>query len=189
MKRNLAIVFLTASMLGGCSSLISAARETPIQEDPASRTTGDYIQDHVVETKIEVNLNKGSEALKNSHINVTSYNGQILLTGQVPNTQVREEAGRVAGAFREVRKVHNELTIGGPTSAIIRANDSFITSKIKLQLLGNNEVPSSSIKVVTENGTVYLMGLVTRAQADAATDIIRSITGVNKIVKVFEYID
>lgn len=175
-------------ILSGCSSLISATWEEPIQEDRGSRTLGNYLEDEVIETKTLVNLNKGSVALRNSHVGATSYNGLVLLTGQVPNAATKEEAERITSQIREVRKVHNELEIAGPTSSIVRSNDIYLTSRVKLQLLAERNINGGRIKVVTENSTVYLMGLVSQKEADLAVRIVRTITGVQKIVKAFEYI-
>ena len=174
--------------LSGCSSLISATREEPIHEDAGKRTLGSYVEDEMIENKTLVNINKGSSAVNTAHIGVTSYNGILLLTGQVPNEAARTEAEQIAMQTRNVRKIHNELEIEGPTSGLIRTNDAYLTSRIKLQLLTNETVEGGRIKVVTENGSVYLMGLVTEQEANNAVNIIRTVPGVKRIVKVFEYI-
>ncbi|MBR9829874.1 MAG: BON domain-containing protein [Oceanospirillales bacterium] len=187
-KRPLIAMVLASTVLTGCSSLVSATREEPIQEDQGSRTLGRYLEDESIETKTLVNISKGSQALAQSHINVVSYNAQLLLIGQVPDEQVKQEAERIAHQVRHVRKIHNELEVAGPTSTIVRSNDVYLTSRIKVQMLADKRVSGGRIKVITENGVVYLMGLVTPAEADIAVDITRSVTGVRKIVKVFEYI-
>lgn len=188
LKRPLIAMVLASTVLTGCSSIISATREEPIQEDQGSRTLGRYLEDESIETKILVNISKGSEALARSHINVVSYNAQVLLIGQVPDEQVKQEAENVARQIRHVRKVHNELEIAGPTSGIVRSNDAYLTSRVKVQMLADNRIAGGRIKVVTENGVVYLMGLVNQSEADLAVEITRSVTGVRKIVKVFEYV-
>lgn len=183
------VLTLGISLVSGCATVISTVREEPIQEDQGKRTFGNYVEDEMIETKVLVNLSKGSTPLAQSHIGVTSYNGQVLLTGQVPDEAVRGEAERITASTREVRKIHNELEIAGPTSTIVRTNDVYLTSRVKLQLLADENAPGSRIKVVTENGVVYLMGLLKRSEADTAVAIVRSVPGVRKIVKVFEYID
>jgi osmotically-inducible protein OsmY len=188
LKRPLIAMVMASTLLTGCSSIISATREEPIREDQTSRTLGSYLEDEAIETKTLVNISKGSEALALSHVNVVSYNGQVLLVGQVPDEQVKQEAGNIASQIRHVRKVHNELDIAGPTSGIVRSNDAYLTTRIKAQMLVDNRIAGGRIKVVTENGVVYLMGLVTQAEADLAVEITRSVTGVRKIVKVFEYV-
>ncbi|SFG63522.1 BON domain-containing protein [Neptunomonas qingdaonensis] len=174
--------------LSGCSNLISATREEPIRDDQGSRTLGAYIEDEVIENKTLVNINKGSAVVKDSHISATSYNGILLLTGQVPNESAKQEAEQIAMQTRKVRKIHNELEISGPTSSIVRANDAYLTSRIKLQLIADKTIDGTRIKVVTENSSTYLMGLVTEKEANSAVNIIRTIPGVQRIVKVFEYI-
>jgi len=174
--------------LSGCASLISATREEPIQEDSGKRTLGAYVEDELIENKTLVNINKGSKTVNSAHIGVTSYNGIVLLTGQVPSEAAKTEAEQIAMQTRKVRKIHNELEIAGPTSGIVRTNDAYLTSRIKLQLLATENIDGGRIKVVTENSSVYLMGLVTEQEANLAISIIRTVPGVQRIVKVFEYI-
>lgn len=174
--------------LTGCASLISATREEPINEDQGSRTIGTYVEDEVIENKTLVNISKARSEIKNSHISVTSYNNVLLLTGQVPSEAEKNEVEQIATQTRKVKKIHNELEIAGPTSTIVRANDAYLTSRIKLQLLADENVEGGRIKVVTENSVTYLMGLVTQQEAQAAIDVVRTIPGIKKIVKVFEYI-
>ena len=188
LKRSMTAVVLASTLVSGCSNIISATREEPIREDQGSRTLGSYLEDESIETKVLVNISKGSEALAQSHINVVSYNAQVLLVGQVPSAEVKAEAEQIASQVRHVRKVHNELEIAGPTSSIVRTNDAYLTSRIKIQMLADKSIEGSRIKVVTENGGVYLRGLVRRDEADQAVEITRAVTGVRKIVKVFEYI-
>jgi osmotically-inducible protein OsmY len=187
-KKPLIAIVLASTFVSGCSNIISATREEPIYEDQGSRTMGKYLEDQSIETKIQVNVNKGSEALAQSRVKAVSFNGQVLLVGQVPSEQVKHEAEQIASKVRHVRKIHNELAIAGPITMVVRSNDSYITSRVKVQLLADKSIEGSRVKVVTENGVVYLMGLVRRDEADKAVDITRTITGVQKIVKVFEYI-
>ncbi len=182
----LVAALLTA--LTGCSNLISATQDQPIPENNGTRTTGSLIDDEIIETKSLVNLSKGSEPLRQSHISVTSYNGIALITGQVPNERVRQEAQDIVSAVRKVRKVYNELTIAGPTSAIVRTNDAWITGKIKTRLMSQDPLDALRIKIVTENGVVYLMGLVSQSEADIAAAIASETHGTQKVVKIFEYL-
>ncbi len=175
--------------LGGCSTLIGATTEDSIQLDPGKRTLGAFIDDEQIETIAQVNLDKASPALKQSHINVTSFNGVALITGQVANSDLRQLAGSTVSAIKNVRQVHNELQIQGKTSLLARTNDTWLTTKVKSRLLGNKDVDSGRIKVVTEYGVVYLMGLMSRIEADQAAEVARTTGGVQKVVKAFEYID
>jgi osmotically-inducible protein OsmY len=176
-------------LLTGCSDVISAGRQDPIKEDPGHRTVGSYIDDEVVETLSMVNLAKGSEQMEASNVSVTSYNGVVLLTGQAPSESARSEAEQIVSQVRKVRKIHNEIKISGISSAIARTNDTWLTTKVKAQLLTDESVDGARIKVVTDSSTVYLMGLVNTQEADTAVSIVRGIPGVEKIVKVFEYVN
>ncbi|WP_067869620.1 BON domain-containing protein [Neptuniibacter marinus] len=176
-------------IISGCSDVISVAREEPIQEDPGHRTVGSYLDDEVIETLSMVNLAKGSEQMKATNISVTSYNGVVLLTGQAPSEAARSEAEQIVSQVRKVRKIHNEIKLSGISSALARTNDTWLTTKVKAELLTNENIEGSRIKVVTDSSTVYLMGLVGQQEADTAISIVRSIPGVEKIVKVFEYVN
>ena len=188
MNKLLASMIITTTLLSGCSTIVSSSREEPIQENLGNRTIGNVIEDETIELKVLVNLSKGSAPLSQSHIGITSFNGQVLLTGQVPNESIRQEAEQVVSQTREVKRIHNELEIAGPTSTIVRSNDVYLTSRIKLKLLSDKSVEGLRIKVVTENGIVYLMGLVSQAESDRAVALIREVPGVQRIVKVFEYV-
>jgi len=129
------------------------------------------------------------DALKGQgHINVTSYNYTVLLTGEVPNAQARADAEKAVNEVPNVKTVVNELQIAGTSSAASRSNDAYITSKVKSNLLGSGKVKPTDVKIVTEASVVYLLGLVTRDEADAATEIARGTAGVQKVVRVFEYV-
>ncbi|MGB1172179.1 MAG: BON domain-containing protein [Marinobacterium sp.] len=188
MKKVLATLVMTTTLVTGCSTIVSSSREEPIREDVGNRTLGNIIEDEAIELKVMVNLSKGSAPLAQSHINVKSFNGQVLLTGQVPNEGVRQEAEQIVGQTREVKRIHNELEIAGPSSTIVRSNDIYLTSRVKLKLLSDKSIEGLRVKVVTENGIVYLMGLVSQREADQAVAIVREVPGVQRIVKVFEYV-
>ncbi len=188
MKKLFITLLVTSTLLTGCSQIVSSAREEPIREDLGNRTLGNVIEDEAIELKVMVNISKGSAPLAQSHINVDSFNGQVLLTGQVPNENVRQEAEQVVSQTREVKRIHNELEVAGPTSTIVRSNDIYLTSRVKLKLLADKSVEGIRIKVTTENGVVYLMGLVGQEEADRAIELIREVPGVQRIVKVFEYV-
>jgi len=175
-------------LVTGCVSLLDATSETPIEEHPGTRTLGTVVEDENIETKINVNLRKASETLKNSNIDVVSFNGVVLLIGEVPDTTSKQLEEKVASSTRKVRKVHNELKISGVSTWISRSNDAWLTTKVSSQMMTAENFPSSRVKVVTEQGTVYLMGLVTETEAEYAIEITRNIYGVEKIVKLFEYI-
>ncbi|CAM4002170.1 hypothetical protein CCOS865_03639 [Pseudomonas reidholzensis] len=176
--------------LSGCSSVLTSARDNPIEDDRGTRTIGSKIDDSLIETKVSVNIAKANPDLdKGSHIVVSSYNGVVLLAGQTPRADLKSLAEQTAGQVQRVKKVHNEIQVIQPSSILARNNDAWLTTKIKTQMLGDANVPGSRIKVITENGIVYLLGLVTQREANAATSVVQGVSGVQKIVKLFEYID
>ena len=176
--------------ISGCSSAITATRDTPIQDDRGTRTFGSTIDDSLIETKASVNIAKASPDLdKGSHIVVSSYNGIVLLAGQTPRADLKSLAEQTASQVQRVKKVHNELQVMQPSSILARNNDAWLTTKIKTQMLTDSAIPGSRIKIVTENGIVYMLGLVTKQEAARATSLVQGVSGVQKIVKLFEYID
>ncbi|SED91797.1 BON domain-containing protein [Pseudomonas coleopterorum] len=192
MKRtHLALVALSLALsVTGCSSVLTATRDNPIDDDRGTRTLGSKIDDSLIETKVSVNIAKANVDLdKNSHIVVTSYNGVVLLAGQTPRAELKTLAEQAASEVQRVKKVHNEIQVLAPSSLLARNNDAWLTTKIKTQMLADSAIPGSRIKVVTENGIVYLLGLLTQAEATRATNLVQGVSGVQKIVKLFEYID
>ncbi|TWI58461.1 osmotically-inducible protein OsmY [Pseudomonas duriflava] len=190
MKKGIALSCLVASLaLSGCNSVLTATRDKPIDDNRGTRTIGSKIDDSLIETKAAVNISKAHPDLDKSHIVVVSYNGVVLLAGQTPRPELKAQAEQVARAVQRVKLVHNELQILPPSSLLARNNDTWITTRIKSKMIADNNVPSSRIKVVTENGIVYLLGLVTHQEANLATNVAQSVSGVQKIVKLFEYID
>ncbi|AHZ71599.1 transport-associated protein [Pseudomonas mandelii JR-1] len=176
--------------ISGCTSVVKASREAPIEDDRGTRTFGSKIDDSLIDTKVGVNVAKADPALDNdSHIVVTSFNGVVLLAGQTPTAELKAKAEQAAAAVQRVKKVHNELQVLPPSGFLARQNDTWLTSKIKTQMLTDPNIPGSRIKVVTENGIVYLLGLLTKQEAAQATNLVQSVSGVQKIVKLFEYID
>lgn len=188
---RLSLLVLTLCLgVSGCSSVLTAARDKPIDDDRGTRTIGSKIDDSLIETKAAVNISKAHPDLaEGSHIVVTSYNGIVLLAGQTPRADLKAAAEQAAAAVQRVKKVNNELQIMAPSSLLARNNDAWLTTKIKTQMLADNSIPGSRIKVVTENGIVFLLGLVTQDEANRATSLVQGVGGVQKIVKLFEYID
>lgn len=189
--KRLGLMALTLCLsISGCSSVLTSTRNSPIEDDRGTRTIGSKIDDSLIETKVSVNIAKANADLdKGSHIVVSSYNGVVLLAGQTPRADLKSLAEQTASQVQRVKKVHNELQVMQPSSILARNNDAWLTTKIKAQMLGDASVPSTRIKVITENGIVYLLGLVTQGEANAATNVVQGASGVQKIVKLFEYID
>lgn len=150
------------------------------------RTSGIYVEDQNIELKAfkKIETNLGEDA----HVSVTSYNRNVLLTGEVPVPESKSKAESLVKEITNTRSITNEITVGPKSSLGSRSNDSYITSKIKTKFVTENKFPANYVKVVTENGVVYLLGIVTNAEADAAVEIARNTEGVSKVVKVFEYL-
>lgn len=191
-KRIALIVFAGLSIISlqGCIAAAvvgGAAAATKIVTDP--RSTGRQIDDEALEEKASYNLNKDAQLQQEARVNVVAYNGKLLLIGQVPNEMAKQTATNVAGGVDGVTQVYNEIRIGSKASVTQIAQDSWITSQVKSKLLWNSQVKSSDVKVITENGEVFLMGSLTHSQADAAAEVARHVAGVNKVVKVIEYLN
>jgi osmotically-inducible protein OsmY len=149
------------------------------------RTTGIQIEDESIEVRASNRI--GDRFGGKVHVNVTSYNRIALVTGEVPDEAARNEAEKIVRAVPNVRDVTNDLQVAGISSLVSRTNDSYLTSKVRGRLLDTQRVSPVHLKVVTEAGVVYLMGVVTQAEADEAVEIARNTGGVRKVVKVFEY--
>jgi osmotically-inducible protein OsmY len=183
----LPLVLVCAAALQGCAeALIVGGVAAGVVLAADRRQSEVMYSDQRIEYAAESRVD---DALKGQgHINVTSYNYTVLLTGEVPNAQAKADAEKVTSEVPQVKTVVNELQIAGASSTASRSNDAYITSKVKSNLLGNGKVKPTDVKVVTEAGVVYLLGLVTREEADAATEIARGTGGVQKVVRVFEYV-
>ncbi len=182
-------LFVLFATVSGCASLSKGMSEEPVDQNHGKRTFGAFIEDGNIERKVAVNLARASAELDESRIVVVSYNGNVLLAGQVANDDLKAQAGNIAEQVRHVRHVHNELQVVGSNSFLARTNDTWLTSKVKSRLLINGEAPGWRTKVVTENGVVYLMGLLTHEEADAVVEQVQKVYGVQKIMKIIEYID
>jgi osmotically-inducible protein OsmY len=181
------IVLLLA--LSACSSFINVTRDKPIIEDKSERSLGEIIDDEIIETKALVNLRETSVELEQSHLVVVSYNGIVLLAGQVPSEDIVQQAGTIVRSLGEVHTLHNRLTAEPSLSFGTRTSDTWITSKLKTKMLSDGAIDGGNIKVVTEDSTVYLLGLINREMATKAADLARNTSGVEKVVKIFDYID
>lgn len=188
-RRKLCIGLTAAIVLPtlqGCFPLVAggAAAVTLMAAD--RRTSGIYIEDEGIEwrTRDVIRQQFGNTV----NVSVTSFNRNVLLTGEVPNETIRSEAGRLAEGVANVRGVINELVLAAPSTIGSRSNDTLVTSKVRARFVEHRVPGSQHVKVVTEAGTVFLLGIVTRTEADAATQIARTTAGVMKVVRVFEYI-
>lgn len=185
-------LLITSLLLNGCVPLVvvgGAAATASVVHD--RRTTGSIVEDQSIELRVINGLGKDEELSKQSHINVTSYDYIVLLSGETPSEAFRTRAGEIARAQKKVRRVHNELVIAAPSSMMTRSSDSLITSKVKSALfkVKAEGFDPTRVKVVTENGTVFLMGLLYRQEASEVTEQARKVSGVQRIVTLYRYLD
>lgn len=188
--KRLALSALTAAALAGglsaCAPLMigGAAVGTLVALD--RRTSAAQLEDETIELRAGSRIR---ESLGSStHVNVTSYNRQVLLTGEAPNEAARQTVDQIVSGVENVRAVVNEIGLMPPTSLSQRSNDVLIVGKMKAALIDARDLQSNAFKVVVERGTLYLMGRVTQREADRATQIARNVGGVTRVVRVFEVI-
>ena len=183
---QLLLAAAVCSALSGCFPVVAGGAAAGGLAAADRRTSGAYVEDEGIEWKAQTQIN---DALgDNIHVNVTSYNRNVLLTGEAFDETAKGKAEAIAKSIDNVRNVTNELQVAGKSSLTSRSNDTLLTSKVKGQMLKENRFPANYVKVVTEKSVVYLMGMVTRQEAEMAVEIARNTDGVEKVVKVFEYV-
>jgi len=183
---SLALAGAAAGALTACTGLVlgGAAVGTMVAID--RRTSGAQLEDEGIELRGGARLREafGDRA----HINVNSYNRMVLLTGEVPSEQAKQQAEQVVSRVENVRSIVNELGVMGNSTLAQRSSDTLVTAKVKASLVDDKELSAGAFRVVTERGTTYLMGRVTQREADRATQIARTVSGVQRVVRVFEII-
>jgi len=194
MKYKIQIIsfILTTFIISGCAPALLVGTGAAVSAVHDRRTMGSFIEDQNIELKAQEAIYQDKELDKQSHISVTSYNGVVLMSGQTPTAEFRARAEDLVRGIEKVKTVHNELTIAAPGSANIGNTDTLVTGKVKTNLFkvkGHEDFDPSRVKVVTENGTVYLMGLLTPAEAEDVVSVVRQVNGVQRVVKMFEYIN
>lgn len=185
---NVVLLLSLITCLQGCVALVAAGGATAIMAASDRRTMGAQLDDQNIEMKIRSAI-KSDERLKDTHVNATSINGVVLLTGETPTAEQRDHLLNATRDIRGIRRTVNEIHIAPPSSGSSRSRDSWLTSKVKTKLIGVEKLDSSHVKVVTENAVVYLMGLLKRDEAELATNAASEVDGVVRIVKLFEYLD
>ena len=189
MKHRLLLIGVASLvLLQGCAGVFIAGAATTASVANDRRTVGSVLDDQSIELKAANAIASRKDMDKASRISATSVNGKVLLVGQTPYSQYSRDAEKLVAKISGVRQVYNELRIRKPIGFGDQSNDSWITSKIKSNMLTTEGIDSTHFKVVTENGEVFLMGLVTRSEADKAVDLARHVAGVKKVIKVFEYV-
>jgi osmotically-inducible protein OsmY len=185
----LVLVGLLATTGYGCAPAIVAGGATAVVVSQDRRTVGAQLDDENIEIKVANMLRADPELKDQAHINIVCYNGAALLTGEAPTTALRDRVLSLVRAVPGVRRTVNEIRVAPPSESTSRNRDTFLTAKTKTRLLSTPDLGSSHIKVVTEGGSVYLMGLVSKAQGELATEAARDVDGVQRVVKLFEYIE
>lgn len=190
-KKPLIIILLLTFIinLAGCGPLIVASAAGTFAVIADRRTTGTIVEDNTIEIKAFKQLKDDDEINDNSKISVTSYNERVLLTGQAKSDEIRNKIVNNIKQISKVRTIYNEIEVAPESTFATSSYDTWLTTKVKTKLTSDSRVNPLNIKVTTENKAVYLMGLVTTEEADAATEVTRRVNGVKKVVKLFEYID
>lgn len=187
----ISLVLLTPA-LHGCFPAIVAGGGAAVLMAEDRRSSGTYLDDQNIELKASKAISEKYSDKKYEdtvHIDVTSFNRFVLLDGEVPDQATKDDIGALALGVEGVRNVQNEIVVGPITSSSTRANDAYLTTKIKTRFTSENKFQPNHVKVVTENSEVFLMGLVKHNEGDDAADIASTTNGVTRVVKVFEYID
>jgi len=185
--RVLLVGVLFASLQRG-GSIMAGAGAGPIEEEVGERTLSQQLEDESIETKAKVNINAASDGYEDAHLSIVSFNGFVLLVGQVPSEDLKTLATDVVRKIDGVRRIYNELEVGPETSAGTRTNDTWITTQVKTKLLARSDTPGTRVKVVTENSVVYLMGLLSAAEADRVALEAAEVSDAERVVKLFEII-
>ncbi len=184
--RRLGLILALTTLLGACAPVMMGGAIMSGMSAADRRTLGAQVEDEGIEMRAvnQIKVHLGDRV----HINVTSYNRQVLLTGEVPSEQDKQLAEQVVSRVENVRAIFNELAVLGHSTLTQRSSDALVTGRVKANLIDAKDLTASAFKVVTERGTTYLLGRVTTREADRATEIARSASGVQKVVKLFEII-
>ncbi len=182
-------VLSSALLLQGCIAGVvvgSAAVATKTATDP--RSVGTQVDDGTLEARVESALSKDQQLKKDTRVVATAYQGKVLLTGQSPNADLTARAKQIAMGVEGTTEVYNEIRQGTPVSLSTASSDTWITTKVRSQLLTSDTVKSSNVKVTTENGEVFLLGLVTQQEGQSAAQIASQVSGVKHVTTAFTYV-
>lgn len=187
--KKVALILGTTVLLQGCVAALvgGGAVATKVGTDP--RTVGTQVDDETLEFKVENAIEKDAQIKSEGRVNAVSYSQRVLLIGQVPNYTAKDAATELAKGVEGVTDVYNELAIGQKIGIGQISKDSWITTQVKSKILLDDRVKATDVKVISENNVVYLLGTLTQAQADAAADVASKVSGVQKVVKVFKYLN
>ncbi|WP_440874683.1 division/outer membrane stress-associated lipid-binding lipoprotein [Thalassotalea sp. PLHSN55] len=184
---KLIIVLTSIAFLQGCVAAAGVAVVGGASVATDKRTLGKQIDDQGIEFELGQKFRQHTALAEQSNLSVVSINGRVLVVGQTPTPHLRDEAIKLVNETEGVEQVHNQIRISSTTSIATRTNDTWLTTKVKTKLFGSDNIDATNVKVVTENGEVFLMGLIAKEHADEAVEITRHISGVNRVFKLFEY--
>jgi osmotically-inducible protein OsmY len=178
---------LSSLLLSGCAAVVvgTAATSAVVAQD--RRTTGTFVEDKSIQLKAVQSVDRVTKGDPISHVSAICYNSRVLLVGQVPSRAVKSDIEANVRDIEKVRNVHNEIQIAEPTTMKQRSIDAWITTRIKSEMALTKDFNPTRVKVTTENGVVYLMGIVRPFEEEIAVDIARNVKGTEKVVKIFEY--
>lgn len=178
-----------AAILQGCvaAAVVGVVGGASVVND--NRSIGNQVDDQKIELVAHNNLAKVEGLSDNTNLQVVSLNGKVLIVGQSPNSYLKDLAIKTINQVEGIEHVYDQIRIGNTVSITTKSNDIWLTSKVKTALFGSDDLDATNIKVVTENGEVFLMGLVKNSEANAAVEVARNVGGVNRVFKMFEYID
>jgi osmotically-inducible protein OsmY len=180
-------ISIILGLLPGCAAVVAGGAASSVMMAQDRRTTGTIVEDKSIQLKCMHAIQDVAAEDPNTRVAAVSYNNRVLLIGQAPNRKIRNDIEQSVKKIAKVKQLHNEVQLNSPTSILTRSNDSWITTKIKGEMAVTKEFNPTRVKVVTEDGIVYLMGIVKKEEESIAVDIARHVKGVKKVVKIFEY--
>lgn len=184
---NLIVILSSIAILQGCVAAAGVAVVGGASVVTDKRTLGKQIDDQGIEFAIGQKFREHEALSEQANLSVVSINGRVLVIGQTPTPHLRDQAIKIVNETEGVEQVHNQVRISNTTSIATRTNDTWLTTKVKTSLFGSDNIDATNVKVVTENGEVFLMGLIAKEHANEAVEITRHISGVNRVFKLFEY--
>lgn len=188
MKKTVALALASLTLLQGCAGMFVAGGATGGSMATDRRTIGTQIEDQTIEMRALNRLGATKPLWDQSKISVISTKGKVLLVGQAPTEDYRQQAEQVVKGVPGVDEIYNEIRLAEPVSLSVRTQDTWLTSKVKSSLIAEKNIDGTKIKVVSENGEVFLIGLVTQREADISVQIARNVSGVKRVITMFEFI-
>jgi osmotically-inducible protein OsmY len=188
LSKKIVLSLSIAFLLQGCiaAAVVTVIGSATVASD--NRSVGTQMDDQKIEFDAHAKLADLESLSEHTNLQVISVNGSVLVVGQAPNTYLRDLAIKTINEVEHIVQLHNQIRISNTTAVTTSTNDLWLTSKVKTALFGSDELDATNIKVVTENGEVFLMGLISENEASEAVNIARNVSGVNRVYKIFEYL-